>query len=184
MKQFHLRHLVLAAIMGSVMTLTVTSVAWSRYEAKSPEEYRKLLYEVPVFLDPELVEVTRGVMERSMVAHNNRDTDAAIAELAEGYSWMGVVDGGYQEMVSGRDTVEQVTRDLYEGSALDNYSGADSYPIAIVGNFGIQLDLDLYENEDGSQKITTSLNVFEVRDGKLLRLWAFFPSEPASGSGD
>lgn len=178
MNQFSVRHLVIAAIMGGVMTLTLSSVAWSRYKAKSPDEYRQLLYEVPVFLDRDIVEVTRGVMERSMVAHNNRDTDAAIAELAEGYSWMGVVEEGYQEMASGRDNVEKVTRALYEGPALENYSGADSYPIAIVGNFGVQLDLDLYENDDGSQKVTTSLNIFEVRDGKLLRLWAFFPSEP------
>ena len=143
-----------------------------------------MLYEVPVLLDSELAQITRGVMDRSMTAHDNRDTDAAIAELAEGYAWMHVFEEGYQEVVSGLETVEKVTRDLYEGDALKDYLGANSQPIAIVGNLGVQLDLDIFENEDGSQNVTKTLSIYEVRDGKLLRMWAFFPTDPDGAKTD
>ena len=175
MTQVNKWHLVVAAAIGAAIALSASSAVRSAYQAQSIDEFERLLDQVPVLLDPNAAQATRGVMKRSMVAHANRDANAAIAELGEGYAWIAVSEDGYQEMVSGRETAAEATRNLYQGDGLKNYLGATSTPIAIAGNFGIQVDYDNFQKADGSIEVKKTLSVFEVRGGKLLHLWSFWP---------
>jgi len=149
------------------------------YPIQSLDQYNALLDKVPVLTDTSQAQVTKGVMKRSMLAHHNRDTDAAVAELAEDYAWMRVFEGGAVAAVSGREVAREITNNVYGGDYLHDYLGSDSQPIAIVGNLGIQLETENFENEDGSLRVSTSVSIYEIKDGKLWRLWAFIPSEPA-----
>lgn len=149
------------------------------YPIQSFEEYKALLDKVPSLLDSPLAETTKGVMERSMRAHQNMDTDAAVAELSEDYAWMRVFEGSATAAVSGREVAREITYNVYEGSDyLHDYLGSDSRPIAIVGNLGIQLEIENFKNEDGSLRVSKSVSIYEIKDGKLWRLWAFVPAEP------
>ena len=162
-----------AAILGACIFATS---AWSQNQLQSYDEYKELLDEAPVFLDTQLAEAVKGVIDRSYVAHDKRDTDASLAELGEGYSWIKVSAEGPREMAKGLEITRELTRNLYESDFFDNYLGVDARPIAVIGNIGIQLEIEKFQNEDGSVKVMNTLAIYEIRDGKLWRLWAFAPT--------
>ena len=147
--------------------LAINSFAWSYDLDQSFEDYKKLLDQTPLLLDSELGEATKGVMERSLIAHNARDTDASIAELGEDYAWIRVSEKGAKEFAKGREIARELTRNLYEGGAMDNYLGVDAQPLAIVGNIGIQLEIEGFQNEDGSTRMMNTLSIYEIKDGKI-----------------
>ena len=148
------------------------------YPIQSFEDYKALLDKAPSLLDSPIAATTKGVMERSMRAHHAMDTDAAVAELSEDYAWMHVFQGTATTAVSGREIAREITYNVYEGSDyLHDYLGSDSRPIAIVGNLGIQLEIENFKNEDGSLRASKSVSIYEIKDGKLWRIWAFVPAE-------
>lgn len=165
------------ATTSALVLLTVSHLAQSSNIVQSYDDYAALLDGVPMLLDVGRAEVTRGVMRRTMLAHHQRDTDAAIAELGEDYSWNRIVEAGAVTLAKGRDTAEAVTRNLYEKSDYleKYYLGSESTPLAIVGNLGVQLEIENYKDEDGATRSTTSLVIYEIKDGKLWRLWGFIP---------
>jgi hypothetical protein len=167
------------AITGAVVMLLASRFAASSNVVQSFDEYAALLDHVPMLLDPAQAEMTRGIMRRTMLAHHRRDTDAAIAELGEDYSWNRILESGAVTLSKGRDTAEKVTRSLYEGSDYleKYYLGSDSTPLAIVGNLGVQLEIESYRNDDLTTRVTKSLVIYEVKDGKLWRVWGFVPIE-------
>ena len=148
------------------------------YPIQSFDEYKALLDDLPLLIDPRQARTTKGVMERTMLAHHNMDTDAAIAELDENYAWMRVFQGSAAAAVSGREVAREVTNNVYGGDYLHDYLGSDAQPIAIIGNLGVQLETENFKNEDGSLRTSTSVSIYEIKDGKLWRLWAFTPTEP------
>jgi hypothetical protein len=167
------------AMTSAVLLLAGSHLAVSSNAAQSYEQYAALLDKVPMYLDRDQAEQTKAIMRRTMLAHHERDTDAAIAELGEDYSWNRIVESGAVTLAKGRETAEAVTRGLYEsGDYLEKYYlGADSTPLAVVGNLGVQLEIENYRNEDGSTRVTRSLVIYEMKDGKLWRLWGFVPVE-------
>jgi hypothetical protein len=166
----------LGATVGVALTSVFWSSAWSSNQAQSIDEYMRLLDATPLLMDRRSSETTRALMQRMMSAHHRQDAEAEISELAEGYAWIGVSEVGYQEMASGRDVAAAATRNLYISEYMKDYMGVEAKPIAIVGNIGVQLEHENFRAKDGSVKTTTSVTVYEVRQGKLLRLWAFTPT--------
>lgn len=165
-------------ILASAFSLGNTNSRSVTYPIQSYSAYKVLVDKTPILLDAELAGVTKGVMERSMFAHINRDADGAIAELGDNYSWMRVFEGGATAAVSGRELAGAITKNLYSGDIeQQNYLGSNSRPLAIVGNLGIQLEMENYRREDGSIAITNIVSILEVRDGKIWRLWAFQPTD-------
>lgn len=169
-------------VVSAAAMLAINSFAWSYNQTQTLDDYKKLLDETPALLNAELGEITKGVLERSLIAHNNRDTDASIAELGEGYSWIRVNEEGPRTMASGLEITRELTRNLYEGGAMDNYLGVDAQPLAVIGNIGIQLEVEGFQNEDGSTRIMNTLAIYEIKDGKLWRLWAFTPTVAEAAS--
>lgn len=169
----------LAAALGASVLATS---AWSQNQLQSYDEYKELLDQAPVFLDTQLAEAVKGVIERSYVAHDRRDTDASLAELGEDYSWIKVSAEGPKEMAKGLEITRELTRNLYESDFFDNYLGVDARPIAVIGNIGIQLEIEKFRDEDGSLKVMNTLAIYEIRGGKLWRLWAFAPETSEANS--
>jgi hypothetical protein len=171
-------------MVAAVVLLVASNLASSSNIAQSYDEYAALLDKVPTLLDPGQAEETKAIMRRTMLAHHRRDTDAAIAELGEDYSWNRIVEAGAVTLTKGRETAEAVTRNLYEKSDYleKYYLGSESTPLAVVGNLGVQLEIENYKNEDGSTRVTKSLVIYEMKHGKLWRLWGFVPIEDDAAS--
>jgi len=168
-------HFIGGAVTGSIIVLVFGASAWTMSETQSYEDYEKRFSKVTVLLDPKLAKDTMGVMKRVMFAHKRRDARAEVAELGENYTFTQVYEDGPVELASGREIAEQMSVNLYESDYMKNYRGVVAQPIAIVGNIGIQLDVETFEFEDGTQKVTKILTLLETRDGKLWRNWAFYP---------
>ena len=169
-------HFCLGAVVSGALVSVFWSTAWSANQAQSIDEYKTLLNKTPLLMGQAAAETTKGLMQRMMTAHHRQDAAAEIAELAEDYAWIGVSEAGYQEMVTGRDVAAAATRNLYASEYMKDYLGVEANPIAIVGNIGVQLEHENFRNKDGSVKTTSSLVIYEVRQGKLLRLWAYMPT--------
>jgi hypothetical protein len=147
----------------------------ARLPGQSYVEFKALIDAMPVLLDEGKAQATKDVIERSFVAHMARDTDASIAELSPDYSWNKVGATGAVKMAGGLDTTYQMAKKMYEGDFFDNYLGLESTPVAVIGNLGIQYEVEQFLNEDDSIFALRTLAIYEIKDGKLWRLWSFSP---------
>jgi hypothetical protein len=68
-----------------------------------------------------------------------------------------------------------MTKNLYESDFFDQYLGLESIPLAVIGNLGVQYEVERFLQDDGSTHIMKTLAIYEIKDGKLWRLWAFPP---------
>ena len=164
-------------MLGSLVTLII--VACVPNDAASQGQgyaaYKKLLDATPVLLDDGTAEVTKAVMARSLLAFLERDVEASVAELSQEYSWNKITSDGAVEMANGLDVTYQMTKNLYESDFFDQYLGLESTPIAVIGNLGVQYEVERFLKEDGSTHVMKTLAIYEIEDGKLWRLWAFPP---------
>ena len=169
----------LAFLLGAVTAAGVMASLpdKGRLPGQSYAAYKAMLDEMPVLLDKGDAEATRGVIERSFLAHMARDTDASIAELSPtDYSWNKIGAEGAVKMAAGLDKTYELAKEMYEGSFFDNYLGLELTPIAIIDNLGIQYEVEQFRNEDGSVYVLRNLVIYEIKDDKLWRLWSFTPS--------
>lgn len=167
----------LGAAVSAAIAIVALPRAWSASQLQSIDEYTALLNAAPLLMDGQDAAATKELMRRMMTAHHRRDVEGEIAELAEdGYAWIKVSEIGYQELASGRDVAAAANRNFYASDHAKNYLGATAQPIAIVGNFGVQLEHENFREPDGQVKTTSAMTVYEVRQGKLQRLWAFTPT--------
>lgn len=150
--------------------------AWSSGANQSLDDYAQLLMNAPVFVDAAEADSTRSLMSRMMDAHHRRDGVAEVAELHDDYSYVLVTDEAVTTLAESRDMARQMTENLYQSDYMKNYQGVVATPIAIVGNIGIQLEVERFAFDDGETTKTTTLSIYETKDGKLLRLWAFRPA--------
>jgi hypothetical protein len=170
-------------ILGAISAVCLmTAVAGKdRLPGQSYAEYKSLIDAMPVLLDEGAAQVTKDVIERSFLAHMARDADASIAELAADYSWNKVGAAGAVKMSSGLEKTYQVTKEMYEGDFFDNYLGLQTTPVAVIGNLGIQYEVEQFRNDDDSITTLRTLAIYEIKDGKLWRLWSFSPL-PGNGT--
>jgi hypothetical protein len=168
-------HFITGAMTGAVVLLFLTGGAWPQKHAESIDDYKRRLDGAPVYLDENLGQDTRALMWRMMQAHHRRDAVAEVAELGKNYSYTRIYESGPAQLASGKAVAEAISTNLYESDYMKDYKGVEAYPIAIVGNIGIQLDIERYEFADGSTRVNNILSVFEVKDGKLWRNWGFSP---------
>ena len=84
----HAKHLS-SFVMGAITALGMMALLADDVHSQGQgyEAYKALLDEVPVLLDDGQAQFTKDVMARSLLAFLERDAEAGVAELAEGYSW-------------------------------------------------------------------------------------------------
>ena len=162
-------------ILSAALMVSASSSVWTNNEPQSFEEFERLVDEAPVLLDSALANDTRALMKRTMLAHLQQDVAALVAELGEDYTFFGVYEDGPVALAEGRDIAEELSVNLYQSDYMKNYQGVKSHPIAIVGNIGIQLDIESFAFEDGTTEVHKILTVLELKDGKIWRNWAFNP---------
>ncbi len=152
--------------------------------AQSFSAYQELLRSTPVLLDEGQAEDTKNVITRSLAAFLARDAKASVAELSEDYSWNKITPDGVVKMVTGVEPTYEITKNLYEGDFFESYLGVHSTPLGIIGNLGVQYEVEEWLHDDGSKQVLRTLAIYEIKQGKLWRLWAFQPflgdSDPES----
>lgn len=167
----------LVFMLGAIAALGVMAAVpqKARLPGQSDAEFKALLDAMPVLLDEGHAQATKGVIERSFLAHMARDTDASMAELSSDYSWNKIGAAGAVRMSAGLEKTYELAREMYEGDFFDNYLGLNATPVAVIGNLGIQYEVEQFLNEDDSIFTLRTLAIYEIQDGKLWRLWSFSP---------
>ena len=168
-------HFAGGAFVSAIIAVAMTSGARTQNQPQSFEEYERRMEQIPLLLDDSQAQPTKALMKRVMFAHHNRDAVAEVAELGDEYSFIRVYEDGPAVLAESREIAEEMSRNLYESDYMKNYQGVEAHPIAIVGNIGVQLDIERFAFEDGTTEVHKILTIMETKDGKLWRNWAFNP---------
>jgi len=115
------------------------------------------------------------MIDDSEQAFMRRDVAASGDSLAEDFSWYTVKDDGPKEMVRGRAaTVERLKQ--FFASPMWTTSDSEVHRLGMVGNTLVQVEIDTL-NLEGKPVRQTSLHIYEFRDGKRWREFAFYPTD-------
>lgn len=117
----------------------------------------------------------REILRQQTDAFNNKDADKLGELLAEDYSWYMVTGEGPRKTASGRAETVARMRGFFASMPYSKSRIADSLE---VGNLIVAVEKDTFVHEGKSVERTT-LGVYEYRDGKLQRAWAFPVAEGA-----
>ena len=153
---------VLAAFVAGLLTVPALNVlaeqtyTWGEQYRSIPARYQKLI-------------------DDSEVAFTKRDVDAAGASLAEDFSWYRVTDKGPEEMVHGRTATMERLRQFFT-SPMWTANDSEVHRLGMVGNTLVQVEIDSL-NLNGKPVRQTSLHIYEFKDGKRLREFAFYPTD-------
>ncbi len=117
----------------------------------------------------------RRVIEDSEQAFLARDAEASAASLAEDFSWYRVTDEGPQPMVRGRAATLERLRQFFASPMWESGTNSEVHRLGMVGNTLVQVEIDTLNLGNGPVR-QTSLHVYEFRDGKRWREFAFYPA--------
>jgi ketosteroid isomerase-like protein len=149
------------AVAGALAVTALTGVAeqtytWGEQYRTIPARYQKMI-------------------DDSELAFTKRDVEAAGASLADDFSWYTVKDDGPKEMVRGRRaTMERLK--MFFASPVWTTNDSEVHRLGMVGNTLVQVEIDTL-NMDGKPVRQTSLHIYEFRDGKRWREFAFYPTD-------
>jgi ketosteroid isomerase-like protein len=115
------------------------------------------------------------MIDDSEDAFMKRDVAASGASLAEDFSWYTVKDDGPKEMVRGREATMARLKMFFE-SPMWTTSDSEVHRLGMVGNTLVQVEIDTLQL-DGKPVRQTSLHIYEFRNGKRWREFAFYPTE-------
>jgi ketosteroid isomerase-like protein len=116
------------------------------------------------------------MIDDSENAFMKRDVEASGASLAEDFSWYTVKDDGPKEMVRGRAATMERLKAFF-ASPMWTTSDSEVHRLGMVGNTLVQVEIDTL-NMNGKPVRQTSLHIYEFRDGKRWREFAFYPTDP------
>lgn len=158
----HRRLALLAAfVAGAVTTPMMTSLAeqiytWGEQYRKIPGKYQRMI-------------------DESELAFTRRDVAAAAASLTEDFSWYRVTDQGPQEMVRGRQATAERLKTFF-ASPVWTANDSEVHRLGMIGNTLVQVEIDTLNMGQGPVR-QTSLHIYEFKDGKRWREFAFYPQD-------
>jgi hypothetical protein len=110
------------------------------------------------------------LVQRQRDAFTRKDVAALTADLADDYAWFRILDDGQaQKSASGKAEVEQRMTAFF---ASVPYTGSRVDRTMTVGNYIVAEEKDSFDTPQGPRSQTT-LGVYEIKDGKVRRAWAF-----------
>ena len=111
----------------------------------------------------------RDILDHQTAAFNRKDADALGELLAEDYAWYTVTEEGPKQAAAGRAATVERMRGFF---AAIPYSESRIDGLLEVGNYICAIEKDTF-TVDGRREERTTLGVYEYRDGKLRRAFAF-----------
>lgn len=151
--------LVAAFLAGALTTPMLTTLAsqaptWGEAYRTIPATYQRMI-------------------EDSEAAFLKRDVAAAGASLTEDFTWYRVTEQGPELMVKGRAATEERLKAFFASPAWTD-TGSEVHRLGMVGNTLVQVEIDTLNMGQGPVR-QTSLHVYEFKDGKRWREFAFYP---------
>ncbi len=152
----------LAGFAGGVLAVAALTVVaeqtytWGEQYRTIPAHYQKMI-------------------DDSEVAFTKRDVEASGAALTEDFSWYTVKEDGPKEMVRGREATMARLKMFFE-SPMWTTNDSEVHRLGMVGNTLVQVEIDTL-NMNGKPVRQTSLHIYEFRDGKRWREFAFYPTD-------
>ena len=148
-------------VAGALLIPALTSVAeqtytWGEQYRTIPARYQKMI-------------------DDSELAFTKRDVAASGAAMTEDFSWYTVKEDGPKEMVRGREATMARLRIFFE-SPMWTTNDSEVHRLGMVGNTLVQVEIDTLQM-NGKPLRQTSLHVYEFRDGKRWREFAFYPTD-------
>ncbi|MDX2223132.1 MAG: nuclear transport factor 2 family protein [Rhodospirillaceae bacterium] len=116
-----------------------------------------------------------AMIEVGETAFMNKDAAAAAATVTEDFEWWIIGPDGPKQVVKGRAATEKLIGQFFAASDFES----KVYRLGMVGNILVQVEVDTVPQPDGTKKTTTSLELYEFRDGKRWREWRFQPTDSA-----
>lgn len=116
----------------------------------------------------------RAMVEASEQAFMARDLVALADSLTEDFSWYRVTESGPEEMVRGRQATVERLRQFFASPAWTT-SDSEVHRLGMVGNILVQVEIDTLNLGQGPVR-QTSLHIYEFRDGRRWREFAFYPA--------
>jgi ketosteroid isomerase-like protein len=117
----------------------------------------------------------QAAIDETELAFTKRDVDGSTALMTEDFSWYTVRDEGPKEMVRGREATRQRLREFF-ASPLWTTNDSEVHRLGMVGNTLVQVEIDTL-NFNGKPTRQTSLHIYEFKDGKRWREFAFYPND-------
>ena len=146
---------------GALAITALTSLAeqtytWGEQYRTIPARYQKMI-------------------DDSELAFTKRDVEASGAALTEDFSWYTVREDGPKEMVRGREATMARLKMFFE-SPMWTTNDSEVHRLGMVGNTLVQVEIDTL-NMNGKPVRQTSLHIYEFKDGKRWREFAFYPTD-------
>ncbi len=141
---------------GTSLAEQTQSYTWGEQYRSIPQRYQRIIED----------------SERAFLA---RDAEASAASLADDFSWYRVTDEGPQQMVSGRAATLERLRQFFASPMWESGTNSEVHRLGMVGNTLVQVEIDTLNMGNGPVR-QTSLHVYEFRDGKRWREFAFYPA--------
>lgn len=150
-----------AFLAGALTMLAMTSRAeqtysWGEQYRKIPDKYQRMI-------------------DASELAFTKRDAAAAADSLTADFSWYRVTEQGPQEMVRGREATAEKLKAFF-ASPMWTANDSEVHRLGMIGNTLVQVEIDTLNMGQGPVR-QTSLHVYEFRDGKRWREFAFYPQD-------
>lgn len=117
-----------------------------------------------------------AMIEASEQAFMDRDVAASGQYLTDDFSWYRVTEEGPKEMVRGREATLAQLRSFFASPAWTTRD-SEVHRLGMVGNTLVQVEIDTLDLGNGPVR-QTSLHVYEFRDGRRWREFAFYPVTP------
>lgn len=112
------------------------------------------------------------MIDDSEAAFLSRDVAAAGASLTEDFSWYRVTEQGPELAVQGRGATMERLQAFFASPAWTDRN-SEVHRLGMVGNTPVQVEIDTLNMGKGPVR-QTSLHVYEFRDGKRWREFAFY----------
>ncbi|MDX2141721.1 MAG: nuclear transport factor 2 family protein [Rhodospirillaceae bacterium] len=110
------------------------------------------------------------LVRRQRDAFTRKDVSALTADLADDYAWFRITeDGSAIKSASGKAEVAERMGTFFKTVP---YTGSRVERAMTVGNYIVAEEQDTFDTPQGPRTQIT-LGVYEIKDGKFRRAWAF-----------
>jgi hypothetical protein len=111
-----------------------------------------------------------AIVRRQRDAFSAKDLDGLMADLADEYRFFRITPEG---AVCEAGSKAEARARLAQFFKMAPYLGSRVDRTMVVGNYIVAEEQDTFRMPDGGDKTTTTLGVYEFRDGKMVRAFSF-----------
>lgn len=114
-----------------------------------------------------------AVVHEQMDAFNRQDVEAMAERVAPDFVWFSVDDDEVRVEARGRAALAEGMRSYFESFPSVRSEAEAS---VVSGRFAVVRERARWTDESGEERTQVSLGVYEIRNGRIQRVW-YYPAE-------